>query len=332
MPSNRILRWVAGLFLVLNLAAAGVVSASAQAGQRGTVEITVWDQHGHPVDGAEFNFLKLQIFDQDDNTDIVDDDGDLTDEEDLTDDDVDDLTDVDVVDDDIVDDVTDDDVVDDDLTDGILDTDLLDDTADLTLPDDADDVPPADDTLDFTNDDVDAVDDIGPDLTDSPDLTSDLTDLDADLPDDTDTGDLTLPQSGERSGANASTGSVSTLSFANHEDGSNVESYLLEPGNYKVTQVLTGHGCDFVDPFRVNVDADETTEVTVVLNCDDSADDGDDGDDGDDDGTVVTKLPSTGNGADSGLMNIQMLFVMLSLVGALGLAASFGWSIRNSRK
>jgi hypothetical protein len=274
-----------------------VVTASAQAGLRGTVEITVWDQHGHPVDGAEFNFTKLQIFDQDDNQDIVDDDGDLTDEEDLTDDGV-----VDLLDD------TADLTNPDDTPDGILDSDLLDDTADLTNPDDiVDDLP--DDTLDLTLPDT-GIDDVPP-------------------PDDT--LDLTAPQGGERTGVSAPTGSVTTLNFANHEDGSNVESYLLEPGNYKVTQVLTGHGCDFVDPFRVDVIADEVTEVTVVLNCDDAEDDGGD-DDGDDDGTVVTKLPSTGNGADSGLMTTQTMFIMLSLVSALVLAVTFGWQVRNNRK
>jgi hypothetical protein len=314
MTANKVLRWFAGFFLVFSLVGAGVATASAQAGQRGTVEITVVDQDGNGVSGAAFNFLKFDIYDND-----------RTEEpDDTTDDAV-----VDVVDDatdDATDDVTDDD--------GIVDSDLLDDTADLTT-DASDDA--TDDGTDLIPEDLG---DLTIDDTDSPDLldqTGDLTAPDAvdgidDLPPGDDLADITSGES--RTGGSTVTGDVTTLAFA--QSGS-VLDYLLEPGYYKVTQVLTGAGCDYVDPFRVNVDADETTEVTVVLNCDGSGDDGDDSDDGDDgdgdgDGTTVTTLPSTGNGADGGMMDTQMLFIVLSVISALVLAGAFGWNVRHGRK
>lgn len=305
----------------------------------------------------------------DDGLDILDGDDDLADDEDDVAD-AGDLTDVQDDGNDLADDGDDaGDLADDgDLTDVQDDgDDLADDGNDLA--DDGDSADAVDDDGDDLADDGDLTDvqDDGNDLADDGDLT-DVQDDGNDAVDDGDDDDLgvlelvIVDQNGDpRDDAeflveadDDVAGSAENVTLNVEEPGTvrafaqantttpddiddNVLVYVLDADTYLVSEVVAPAGCDLVAPFEAEVEANETTTVTVVHQCDVGSDDGDNGSDdgagdtvddltdgvqdGNDDMPTVNAFPNTGQGSDGGSNG-----TLPTMVAAMALAfMTAGW-------
>src|SRR5690606_22873359 len=117
--------------------------------------------------------------------------------------------------------------------------------------------------------------------------------------------------------------------------------YVLEAGEYAVTEIVAPMGCELVDPFGAEIVAGGTTSTTAEHQCktggqtDDGGDDGaDDGHKHDEpadkgakpsgDGGKVTDLPSTGQGPEAG-SNSSVAALLIAALVAAAMASWVTW-------